>query len=178
MVWYQMFVVCKNGTIFSSYRYAAYFATIPQISAIIQLWIWCLFPSILFRVCYVLFIFKTVVAIYLLIHHRHQQTFRNIESAHQGNPFTRIWFSCRTNTHCFTGIVYQKRRSSYRFQHHSIQTFSFILECLKKNCQNRILHNKKKNTKKKLLDTKSLNISGVKKKSHQNRIQTRKFLLF
>lgn len=83
MVWYQMFVVCKNGTIFSSYRYAAYFATIPQISAIIQLWIWCLFPSILFRVCYVLFIFRTVVAIYLLIHHRHQQTFRNIESVHQ-----------------------------------------------------------------------------------------------
>lgn len=38
------------------------------------------------------------------------------------------------------------------------------MECLKKNCQNRILHNKKKNTKKKLLDTKSLNISGVKKK--------------
>lgn len=33
-----------------------------------------------------------------------------------------------------------------------------------KNCQNWILHNKKKNTKKKLLDTKSLNISGVKKR--------------
>lgn len=47
-----------------------------------------------------------------------------------------------------------------------------------KNCQNWILHNKKKNTKKKLLDTKSLKLSGVKKKSHQNQIQTRKFLLF
>lgn len=42
-----------------------------------------------------------------------------------------------------------------------------------KNCQNWILHNKKKKHQKKLLDTKSLNISGVKKESPKSNPDTK-----